>query len=202
MTQLASDDFNRADVNPLSPVSAPWVRAQSADNTFQVLSNLCAPQAVGADSSCVYATVTWPNDQYSQATISASAGGGSATGVGVIVRGTTGLPANGSYYRAICDTSTGDTTVDKIVAGVFTNLGGAIAGTWVNGDVVRLEIVADLLTVYRNGVSVGTRNDSAIASGAAGIAYSSTATTPRLDDWSAGSIDAPAVGYPIAWIRA
>jgi hypothetical protein len=193
MAVLASDDFNRADSPTLSGVGTPWIRAQSVDNTFQIISNQCAPQIANADSSCVYATVTWPDDQYSQATISNGGGGGVGTGPGLIVRGTTGLPAGGTFYRLICDTTAGGARVSKVVVGVTTHLGSDIAGAWANGDVAKFEAIGTLLSVYRNGVLVGTKTDSAITSGAAGLFYGETVTTPRWDNWSAGSID---VGVP------
>jgi hypothetical protein len=84
-TQLAVDNFTRANENPLA--SPPWSTI-TGFNALQVVSNACEPTASGSESGEEYTNVTLPAAQYVSATL--------------------GAMANNSYYflYARCQSST------------------------------------------------------------------------------------------------
>jgi hypothetical protein len=73
-TQLASDNFQRADENPLSQ-GGNW-SASSFTSFFvpsQVLSNLAASTSNAHPSCSLYTGVVFPNDQYAEITVAVGA---------------------------------------------------------------------------------------------------------------------------------
>jgi hypothetical protein len=65
MTQLASDNFTRADNADLGTAWDPC-SGESGPNGFEIFSNAAVPSNNGQDCSETNNTVTWPPDQYSE----------------------------------------------------------------------------------------------------------------------------------------
>lgn len=189
MIELASDDFNRADADPIS--GGNWVKPVAGDDHFKILTNVATFENVNNDADEMYdGGITWPDNQYSQADMIGTGGGGDDQGPGVIVRAST-APA---YYRIIASMSTGDVTVCKFNP-TKTQLGALITSTFVEDDILRVEVSGSTIEVFRNGISLGTRTDSAITSGKPGIFYSSIGGVDNaVDNWSGGGDAAAAVG--------
>jgi uncharacterized protein YjdB len=129
---------------------------------------------------------TFSNDQYSQVRV----GGGLATGsqyVQIAVRSTG--TSNSSYtgYAFYTDgaAGAGHSEVAKVINGTWTAL-RSFATTFGTGDVVKLKVVGTSITVYKNGVALGTVTDSSLPNGSPGVGvYGSSA---MLDDWEGGSV--------------
>jgi hypothetical protein len=188
MAVLATDNFNRADENP---IGAPWT-VRGSGTAGKIVSNTLRMPGSGNDSGIVYTGITWPNDQYSQVTLVTVPNAQSAgDGVGVIVRGNTSGTL--TQYELVCASGAAGTTIAKRVNGVYKQLAHSVT-TWVAGDVAYLEIRGNTLQAKRNGSTAGmpapvTDNDpDAIVSGSCGIMASVEGTIPEqtLDDWEGG----------------
>lgn len=177
--QLASDDFNRAD----GALGANWTDNAGA---FKIVSNLAAcNSSADAIEFNHYSAVSFLNDQWAQATVTSVAAG---TYIGLSVRGASGSTKTGYVLY-----SNGSTVfLSKMIAGSRTVFnGGSSIGTLAINDVVLLTVQGTTLTVYKNGVSLFSVVDSAIASGSPGIGGFGTAGTSTIDNWSAGVFNGP-----------
>jgi hypothetical protein len=100
----------------------------------------------------------------------------------------------------VCGAGTSNIELAKVVAGAYTQIWLRTA-TVAAGDTVRLEAQGTTLRAYVNGVQVGAdATDSAIATGNAGVVYSSSITTKTGDDWEGGTWSAgspPASSPPV-----
>lgn len=194
MTQLASDDFNRA--NATLDASGNWTAFASllghgASNGLNVVSNEC--KDTGADIAIErYTGIAWPNDQYAQLTLKTLATT-SDEGIGPAVR----MTQNVSLYFAQCNS--GEIRLYKYINGSSFSQLGIFTGTISVGDVIRLEVQGTSLTVKRNGATViGPVTDASLASGDAGIWSSLPSPVPTGDDWSGGDFAPDSIGLP--WV--
>jgi hypothetical protein len=95
-------------------------------------------------------------------------------------------------YVAYTDSVGGATHCElaKWVAGAPTVLTN-FATTFTSGDTISIGVVGSLITVYKNGVSIGTFTDTALTSGAAGLGvFNGTANNVLLASWAADNIPA------------
>ena len=177
---IYQDFFTRSD----GGIGANWT---NINGTFGVSSNQAKPLTLGSDSRAqsVYSEGTFGNDQYAQVTLINVSGY-----AGVVLRAATGAY---TCYTAVAGSS--NSVIQKAVAGTVTTV--ATGGpAFANSDVLRLEITGSLLTLYKNGVSVLTGVDTAIASGKAGIAGFNTSLI-AADNWEGGDLGFPAtLTYP------
>lgn len=178
-TALATDNFNRADANP---ISGNWTTF-SGETAFQITTNTARPSNSLSDAGSYESSATWPNDQYSQAKATAPTSFNDGSGIGVRVRMSTSAR---TAYDSIVDSS-GHAFHDKFVAGTFTQI-WTRAITYSAGAVIYLEVQGTTLVTKYNGAAVGASNtDSSIASGKAGLRHSSnTNSNTLLDDWEGG----------------
>ena len=185
MSVLATDDFNRANANP---IGGNWTTF-SSEGAMQIVSNAITPASVSSDSGAWYNAIGWPNDQYSQLPVTIL-NGVSGAGLGPAVR-----VANGAqtYYRCAVDhAGSGNVELVRAVAGSHTTLWTRTA-TFVDGDLVRLEVQGSTLRAFIAGVQVGADfvDGSPITSGNAGIAFSSgSVTSTSGDNWEGGDLAA------------
>lgn len=185
MTQLASDNFTRAN----GGLGANWT-VVSTSAVFQIASNLANVSNLSLDSIYRYNAVSFPNDQYAETTLSTPTSSAANHGYGPCVRCDTAGAF--SAYRLVCGGA--GYSLDKYVAGVHTDISGALATTtFANGDVVRLTIKGTTLSMTKNGVAFGiTYTDASLAAGAAGIGYSGTDSAGgALSLWAGGSAGGP-----------
>lgn len=178
--QLAADTFDRP--NEQLNVSPNW----TADIAFQVGSNAATTVGSGGDAQGEWTGLAWPNDQYSQIILDVTGTAGLGTGYGPSCRFATAAKTG---YRLIVSGSGWELL--RFNAGVSTNLGSSAGTTFAIGDTVYLSIVGAVWTVKKNGSTVpsGTGTDgSPIASGNAGICYSSSAAAADgIASWSGGT---------------
>lgn len=176
---LATDNFNRADANP---INGNWTGFTSETN-FQITSNTAAVGNGLSDNGCYENSATWPNDQYSQAEATVNTSFNDGSGIGVRVRMATGAR---TAYDSIVDASN-HAFHSKFVSGTYTNIWSR-AITFSAGAVIYLEVQGTTLVTKYNGSAVGASNtDSSIASGKAGLRHSgNTDSLSHLDNWEGG----------------
>lgn len=188
MAVLATDDFNRADN---ADVGANWTVSTSFTR-WGIVTNAAAPSDLASDCAERYSGATWPDDQYSSAVIKAVTGAGAGVdrGGGVSVRNSTSAQ---TVYLGICQVSSSnpDCAILKIVTGTFTQLGSA-NGDFVATDTIYLEVQGTTLKLRKGsgGADLISVTDGAIASGQAGVGYSSTITDFDLESWEGGDFAA------------
>ena len=182
--QIVTDNFNRANQNP---ISGNWTDAGGA--VFQILSNVVDVVTQSSDSHAIWNTWASGNDQYSQAEItvgSASAG----SGLGVCVRANSNVAIN-TLYRLYIGND-GAWAIDRILTGTVVTIRSGTT-TYAAGTALGLLIIGSTLQAYYGGVAIGASIvDANISSGFPGIAYSSTITSRTLDNWDAGI---PVLGF-------
>jgi hypothetical protein len=183
MGVVASDSFTRADAANLG---ANWTEG---GETYSIASNACVPDDPTGihtgDSWAGWNTVAWANDQYAQAAITVSGSGGGGQGNGVAVRVSTSGAQ--TFYRVVIDhAATNNVEVAKVVSGGYTQIGQRTTA-FSNGDTLYLEAQGTTLIVKLNGSALGASfTDASIASGRAGIAFSSNETSASMVNWVGG----------------
>jgi hypothetical protein len=198
MSVLASDDFNRANANP---IGGSWTTAPN-HNALQLLSNTCQPSSLAVDCGAYYSGITWPADQYAQVKVTVNSTG-TGVGPGLFCRQDTG-GANTCYRLVASHAAANNIELGKFIAGAFTGI-WTRTQAFTDGDTLRLEVQGTTLRAYLNGVQIGAdTTDSSIASGATGIAYSSlTSATTLVDDFEGGDFVSgpPETGIPQGVLR-
>ena len=99
-----------------------------------------------------------------------------------------GSEING-YILDVVNSTTAAIWVRYGTSGTWQQVGANFTGTFASGDVYKLAISGNVLTVYRNGVSLGTRTDAnnrIPSGGAPGMSISYPGT---WDDWQGGNGD-------------
>jgi hypothetical protein len=170
----ASDNFNRADANP---IGGNWTTVPGA-NPFQILGQKAQGTVANVSNASYWNADAFADDQWSQLTHVVRE---TNSGAGPIVRAQ--ADANTFYlFAAISSVS----RYYRCVGGSMTQLGSNAGNTW-EGVPLKLEVVGDVLTGYIDGAAQSTRTDSNIpGGGAAGMrAYG---TAHKLDDWSGGNM--------------
>ena len=182
---LATDAFNRANENP---IAGNW---SSVVANLQLLNNAAqaASPNTGVNGVAFYNALTWPADQWSEVTISRLSS--TAGDNGPAVRIASGAPTY--YYAAVF--AGGSLEIYRSINHSWTRL--LVAGTAAVGDRVRLEAQGTTLRVYRNGVLLGSVQDTQIATGSAGMGQDGT--SGAMDDWAGGGLaTGPAPAPPAA----
>jgi len=91
-----------------------------------------------------------------------------------------------TYDNCSCTAEVGATRIAQVVNSTRSQLGTDIATTWAAGDTLRCEVNAatDVMTAYKNGVSLGTRNGCTLSGGQPGLGV--WGTFP-VDNFAAGN---------------
>lgn len=189
---LMSDTFNRADNVDLG---ANWDAGYTGDTNLQIVTN-----RVRGTSTTLDATETWngpvmAGDQWAEMTIPTFAGAG--TKAPRLMLCMKPPPTKSGYEFAALTVDTGTTTrVTRWTAGAYEAQGHSLI-TWVSGDVIRAEIRASALYIYRNNGSnpvlvvekgsFGAGTGAVYNEGRAGVLiYSVVIADTEIDTWSAG----------------
>ena len=196
---LATDNFTRANANPLSGNWTVMFSGSQGGNswgTLQIVSNAAEPSVINVNGVEWYNGVTFPPDQWAQVTV-VSAITTSNNFCGPATRiSMTGTAA--TFYQFAAQASVGNNTwfLQKVIAGVATTLQTASLPGVTAGDVLLMIARGSSITCYRNGVLVLSANDSSITSGAAGIySFDSTSTSATtMSPWSGGSVTYDGLG--------
>lgn len=174
--QLASDNFNRANANPLD---GSWTNGPGALVDMRIVSNAATAATASTDAAAFSTAATWPNDQYSEVTIGAA---GTGDG-GPMVR----MDANGNGYMA---NANGGTITLFSISGNGTNFGNltGTSGSVTGGDVFRIEAEGTTIRIKKNGATVLTHTDATWTAGAPGIFNFDGSMT--FDSWAGGDFSA------------
>lgn len=182
--ELASDAFTRADAANLG---ANWT-AKNGGQTPGIFSNAVDVTVTGDQNIAYYNAVTWPNDQYSQATVVAGTAANRAVAVGVRLQA--GADRNG-YYCGYDRSQTGDANrrLWKFTGG--TSVWQELAVDPVDivaTEVIKCQIVGTTLKLFVNAVERLSVTVTDYASGNAGIYLDNAAqNVALLDTWSGGA---------------
>lgn len=172
MAVLATDSFNRADGN----LTTPWSNSVGGFAALAIASNVVKTSSGNADSEAVYdGSITWPDDQYSQVTIS-TVGGSDG---GPCVRAGTG---DGYFVTAFSGSH-----ISLFRISGFSSL-AEVVGSYNVGDVIRIEAEGTTIRVKQNAATIINITNSAVASGKPGIHLFDSAI--RVDDWEGGDFSA------------
>lgn len=174
-----TDDFNRADENP---IGAPWAQATGWTNSFKINSNKITGRAEGG--TAIYYNATFSANQYSQ-TRPANTFGGVLAGPMVRVSST----ATTGYVFMRTNTNAGK--IAKWVAGTSSDLQTSCSGTYGTSNIMRLEATGSstvTLTAKIDGSTVCTVDDSSstITSGYPGVWAQNW--QDDMDDWAGGDL--------------
>lgn len=168
-----TDSFTGTDGTALASYSANWT---DAILTHILSSNRATWDASAAYHLSFYSGATFSNDQYGQV---AFLTGTTNQYVGPAVRCNNTSGGNG--YAAFGSGA----TIQKAVNGVWTDLGIG-TGAWANTDTIKLDVTGNLLTVYKNGVSVTSTNDNSHSAGSPGIGSYNNGGNAYADDFLGG----------------
>lgn len=183
MAIFAEDAFTSGSDQTLQAYSALWNRHTSFATDATVLTATGNVRGGSDAATSVYYRSETPQsaDYDVQADCSTTQAGNSRSGV--VGRCDT---AAQTFYYLYLDSSTGQLTMAKAVAGVFTGIGTPYAiPSYAHNTpyTIRLNMTGTSLTGYLNGVSRITATDSSIsAAGKAGIILR---LYDRIDNWSA-----------------
>jgi hypothetical protein len=195
---LASDNFNRANQNP---IGAPW---SNFLGNGQIINNALSPAVATANVSAaaIYTGIAWPNDQFSQASLTQLV---ATEGYAAIVLRHT---AGGDFYYCGFDASPGfggmgirsTGHIWRYVGGVVTSLAAGIAIPSV-GDTFRCQIIGSTVSFFQNGNQLFSATDaSPIIAGSPGLFVQSAGTLANVtditwDNWQGGTLGAASNGY-------
>lgn len=190
---LASDAFTRADATDLG---ANWTDiTNEAGANLGISGNAAADDVtVSARKGAFYSAITWPDDQYAEATVIAfDVDNGKAS---VMVR--VAAAAQSHYDGGFSSEFSGndDHRVWKYVTGTGTSLATQLTAMAVN-DLINIEAQGSTLKFFVNGVQqLGNITDTALTSGNAGLGLRGvTANSAELDTWSGGDFQVAASGW-------
>lgn len=176
-TQIASDNFNRADNSSTGMnLGSNWT-ASVPNSDLGIISNTAYATATSNDNSAFWNANTFHTDQYAEVTLS-TAGDNN----GLLVR------CNASD-NVIGQARLSNTTLSIFWynSSTYTQIGSDYSGGLSNSDVIRLEVDGPTYTFYQNGVSrVTGTNASAPKSGSPGLTIATS--NSRLDSWSGGNL--------------
>lgn len=183
MTQLASDDFDRAD----GGLGANW--ATTTDYTAILIASNEAEAQASAVCGGRYTATSAPDDGYSEIVVGSVVCTVSDEGIGPAYR----ISASaGTFY--LVQTNTTETRLYRVVnASSYTQLGSDGAAC-VTGDVLRLTCNGTSISVQRNGTTfIGPVTDATIASGSAGMWAAAGASQGTAASWAFGDLNVAGV---------
>ena len=182
--QTVSDNFTRANENPLSD-GGNWVQpGWSSIYPLQVVSNHCEATTNGANvNAAAWTGKAFNNNQYASMTISTY---NTTDAQEIFVRAST--VGVFTCYRAFLNG--GSLTILKTVAGASTTLYGPIAQAFSAGSMFTLAVNGSSISVYINGTLIVTVSDSSIISGSPGlllVPISGSLTNSLVSNFAAGT---------------
>lgn len=193
------DEFTRADN---ADIGTEYDNGYTGHAALKIVSNEVQPAVLSTDATESF-NGTVANDQWARATIGTWTDPGLSI-VGVLLRAAT--PATVTMYRCLGFRSSPlrRSSVDKYVAGVYTELAWNNTDTWATGDQVYCTVRGTTITMYHVSGSTTTQvltaTDAAIASGRPGLtvqgvnAGQAAATAFSAGDFSASSLSLLGVG--------
>jgi hypothetical protein len=202
-TQIATDNFNRADAGSLG---ANWGDLNPNWGTSDIASN----QVVGAGNGGGGQAARWigagsfTDDQYSILEVRALSFSGAANRIGVLVRGSADTDGSRDFYSAFVELNSAGPTYTTVLMKTVNGTETTIASTsnaWSVGDTIELEVEGTALRVFRNGTQIEALDstDSALSTGLPGLITSGDASVAIGDNWVGGNITGGGGGGGKPW---
>ncbi len=189
-TQVAADNFTRANENPLSDGGA-WTKVPGATvNNLQLVSNLVEGTGAGsgAFNAMYWNANPFTNDQYSQQIVNTIS---TNSPQGPIVRVSTSLET--FYYLQVSQaTSVYSVKFFKVINGTVTQIGNTVSNIAnPTGKVALLVVIGTTLMGFIDGSLLNmVTGQTDITSGAAGlmVQWTNSVTSCIAGAWSAGNV--------------
>ena len=181
---VVTDNFNRADALTLG---SNWIEC---DGRWGIDSNCSyCIDVPTSERGIAYWNATFGDDQYAEGVFTSP-----AVQTGLCVRASGGVSGPQTAYVMVrVDPGNAWTYLFRIVADVVTEIGQDFRSV-VYGDTFRLEADGTTIRVLHNGVEIISVTDTAITSGAPGLAsYRDGIARGRWDAWEGGDASAPTV---------
>lgn len=159
---LATDNFNRANVNPIN--GGTWGTNVVA-SPLQIVSNALEPVTLGTRALDTYIALVPANDQWAQMSIT-TLGVTAYCDFGILLR--FAAPTVLSGYALLIDNGVA-ISIYKFVTGTASLLGGPTTISIAVNDLFRFEAIGTTLTGYQNGTQRIQVTDATFASGRAGL---------------------------------
>lgn len=193
LSQLAADNFTRANVSPLA---APWALDEYGNPGFQIISDVCEPTQANQYCAEIYTYAGMPADQYASVTLDAALGSGAY--LFLAIRYTDNGKAFGAedtpaYVLDI--TASGGWFLFDWVTDVALASGSV---TLSSGDVLTVAAIGTTLYVLHNSTQLVSVTNAAYSSGSTALGSypgGSTVSTVQLSNYAMGSAS---VGYSIS----
>ena len=182
-----TDNFNRTNE---SPIRGNWVTWDFGLGRMELYNNQV--RSTDTNPYNVWARRTsepYSANHYSQIKLT-SAPSGEVGGPAVRVQ-LNGSEINGYIFTVLNSTTAAIWVRYSSVPDTWQQVGTNFTGTFASGDVYKLEIKGNVLTVYRNGVSLGTRTDTSNRIPSGGAAGMSIVNPGTWDDWQGGDVVPP-----------
>lgn len=178
VAQTASDAFTSGTGN-LSP---SWVTPPGLSKLQIAPGNLVEASVINTVCGQAYTAAGPLNDQYSEVTVQAIGTGQYAQPA---VRMST---SSQSYYT--CGVTDGQCQISKVVNGTTTNLSPLLTVNVTVGDVFRLSVVGNVISIFQNGLLLLQVEDTAnsLPSGFPGmVMYATSLTSAQISLWAGGT---------------
>jgi hypothetical protein len=185
-TTTFSDNFNRADENPLSG-GGVWSGGYTSLVSLLVTSNTVSISDITTDSFETVNSPSFSNDQWGQVTISTLGSGTSEVSIGLRFS----APATWSGYLCLAAKGEANSSrIVKITTGTGSDLATDNSATWAATDTILCETQGTALRMYRNGGLLLSTTDGTYASGRIGLDMFNDMGSAQLkaDNYSGGDI--------------
>ena len=158
--------FSGGDQNPLSE-GGIWDGGYSGQDSFQVISGGIRPLTAGVDGIMSLNSISPGAAQYAVSTIKTLTGTNNRVGTACRMA----VPSDYTAYLGQATTIFNKEAmiIKDIAPTSYTEIAVIASVTWAAGNTVMLTASADLITVYKNGGSLGGVTDSGISSGRVGV---------------------------------
>jgi hypothetical protein len=180
LTQFASDNFNRANEDPLK--SPPWVVDSFGDPSLQIISDICEATAGSSYNGELYTGTSLPNNQYASATLKVAlpAAGGLMVGVRMTDNGVT-IPSMSGYMFRV--NNGGGWTMTAGGLQIASGSGLTISA----GDVYTIAAVNGGIYAFQNSTQLDSVSDATYTSGVAALVLPTGGVSPQVSTFAIGS---------------
>ncbi len=169
-----------------------WGHSNGLNGSAQIYGNAVGTPSAGSWGNDWIAN-SFGSSQFSQATIVGILVNNNIWYVGVRILPQDGTSSTTGYFAGTFGGAGEVYRIDRWDNGVRTGLATSAQVAALN-DVVNLQIIANQLTLFVNGISILTVADSTYATGNVGFVLQTlTFTTGFLDDWSGGDLALSAI---------
>lgn len=183
LTQLASDNFRRANVSPLA---APWAIDAHGDPGLAIISDTCVASNETLIAIQIYdLSGGTPNDQFASATFASYGGNDGASYLGIRLTDGGGVFSSGwAGYVLSVNGGTSSWTLYNWQSKAVLASGSVTANV---GDVFTLAAVGTTIYVFQNSKQLASVSDSSFAAGSTILGLPAFAGEVEFSNFAMGS---------------